>query len=201
MVFEWTWDKDLLPGYIAIASIHNELVLPVAGLAKGHIAVCVILAQSWNRGSECFVCAHCRSADVVQTSDAMHHQGNPASAMLCCLTTCQLEILTMLLAAGHILGPVAGVGLLVVKEPANAELLSCRAWREQCENVDLGAKSPPWTRLALSTSRDSHRSSRSSSACRKSRGQRCRRASRSAQCSVADLGGWVLRVQVGWGGM
>ena len=115
---------------------------------------------------------------------------------------CQLEILTMLLAAGHILGPVAGVGLLVVKEPANAELLGCRAWREQGENVDLGAESPPWTRLALSTSRDSHRSSRSSSACRKSRGQRCRRASRSAQCSVADLGGWVLGCkQVGWGGM
>jgi len=51
----------------------------VAGFAKGHIAVCVILAQR------------------------------------------------MLLAAGYILGPVAGVGLLVVKEPANAELLGCCA--------------------------------------------------------------------------
>ena len=57
-------------------------------------------------------------------------------------------ILTVFLAAAHVLGPVAGVGLLVVKEPANAELLGCRAWREQGENVDLGAKSPPWTRLA-----------------------------------------------------
>ena len=114
----------------------------------------------------------------------------------------RIAILTMLLAAGHILGPVAGMGLLVVKEPANAELFGCCAWREQCENVDhLGGKMPPRMRLALSTSWDSHRSSRSSSACRKSRGQRCRRASRSAQCSVADLGGWVLRVQVGWGGM
>ena len=70
-----------------MAFIQNELVLPVAGLAKGHIAVCVILAQSWNRGSECFVSAHCRSADVLQTSASMHHQGNPASAMLCCLTS------------------------------------------------------------------------------------------------------------------
>merc|ERR550539_1279955 len=51
----------------------------VAGLAKGHIAVCVILAQR------------------------------------------------MLLAAGHILGPVASVGLLVVQQPTNAELLSCCA--------------------------------------------------------------------------
>jgi hypothetical protein len=33
----------------------------------------------------------------------------------------------MLLAARHILGPVAGVGLLVVKEPADAELLGCCA--------------------------------------------------------------------------
>ena len=29
----------------------------------------------------------------------------------------------MLLAAGHILGPVAGVGLLVVEQPADTELL------------------------------------------------------------------------------
>ena len=53
-------------------------------------------------------------------------------------------ILTVFLAAAHVLGPVAGVGLLVVQEPANAELLSCCAWREQCENVQhLGAKMPP----------------------------------------------------------
>ena len=110
------------------------------------------------------------------------------------LLACQLEILTMLLAAGHILGPVAGVGLLVVQQPTNAELLSCCAWRESSVKM-WNIKMPPWTRLALSTSRDSHRSSRSSSACRKSRGQRCRRASRSAQCSVADLGGLGVRVQ------
>jgi len=47
----------------------------VAGLAEGHISVCVILAQR------------------------------------------------MLLASGNILGPVTGVGLLVVKEAADAELL------------------------------------------------------------------------------
>ena len=55
--------------------------------------------------------------------------------------------------------------------------------RDQCENEDnpkaLFIRSTLWT---------SHRSSRSSSACRKSRGRRCHRASRSAQCSVADLG-------------
>jgi len=34
-------------------------------------------------------------------------------------------ILTMFLAARHILGPVAGMGLLVVKESSNAELLCC----------------------------------------------------------------------------
>ena len=168
-------------------------MLPVAGLAKGHIAVCVILAQSWNRGSECFVSTHCRSADVVQTSAAMHHQ---VILLLQCSAAlkCQLEILTVLLAAGHILGPVAGVGLLVVQQPTNAELLSCCAWRESSVKM-WNIKMPPWTRLALLTSGDSHRSSRSSSACRKSRGQRCRRASRSAQCSVADLGGLGVRVQ------
>ena len=73
--------------------------------------------------------------------------------------------------------------------------LLCLDGRERCENEH---QMPPCMRLASWTSGDSHRSSRSSSACRKSRGQRCRRASRSAQCSVADLGGWVLRVQVGW---
>ena len=110
------------------------------------------------------------------------------------LLACQLEILTMLLAAGNILGPVAGVGLLVVQQPTNAELLGCCAWRETSVKM-WNIKMPPWTRLALLTSGDSHRSSRSSSACRKSRGQRCRRASRSAQCSVADLGGLGVRVQ------
>ena len=34
--------------------------------------------------------------------------------------------LTMLLAAGHVLGPVAGVGLLVVEEAADAKLLRGR---------------------------------------------------------------------------
>ena len=114
-------------------------MLPVAGLAKRHIAVCVILAQSWNRGSECVLSVHasCQSAVLLQTSAAMHHQGNPDCATQCLNRSaalrgsglrCRLEILTMLLAAGHILGPVAGVGLLVVKQPANAELLRRCAW-------------------------------------------------------------------------
>ena len=34
-------------------------------------------------------------------------------------------ILTMFLASGYILGPVAGVSLLVVEEAADAELLGC----------------------------------------------------------------------------
>jgi hypothetical protein len=42
----------LLPAKIAFASIHKELVVPVAGLSKGHIAVCVILAQSWNKADK-----------------------------------------------------------------------------------------------------------------------------------------------------
>ena len=42
----------LLPAKIAFASIDKELVLPVAGLSKRHIAVCVILAESWNKGGK-----------------------------------------------------------------------------------------------------------------------------------------------------
>ena len=55
--------------------------------------------------------------------------------------------------------------------------------RDQWEN-----EANPKALLIRSTLWASHRSSTSSSACRKSRGRRCHRASRSAQCSVADLG-------------
>ena len=54
--------------------------------------------------------------------------------------------------------------------------------RDQWEN-----EANPKALLIRSTLWTSHRSSTSSSACRKSRGRRCHRASRSAQCSVADL--------------
>ena len=42
-----------------------------------------------------------------------------------------MMILTMFLAARHILGPVAGMGLLVVKESSNAELLCCCPWEKR----------------------------------------------------------------------
>ena len=54
--------------------------------------------------------------------------------------------------------------------------------RDQWEN-----EANPKALLIRSTLWTSHRSSTSSSVCRKSRGRRCHRASRSAQCSVADL--------------
>ena len=47
VVFELVLQQRLL-----VVAIHKELVLPVAGLSERHIAVCVILAQSWNKGNQ-----------------------------------------------------------------------------------------------------------------------------------------------------
>ena len=48
----------------------------------------------------------------------------------------------MLLASGNILGPVTGVGLLVVKEAADAELLRRCAWEGESS-----LKMPPCKRF------------------------------------------------------